>query len=90
MISYIPSGYFRNKSIPSYSGNFDREYHHVCVGLNRSLLFDGKNTRNMFTNDFQWMRPNVTDWYASLMGRELVYNTGFVDDVSELGGVNVG
>lgn len=82
LVSYIPSHYFKNKTIPSYSGSFNREYHHVCVGLNRSRLFDDILWRNKFTNESQWVKPNVTDWYALVIGKENVYNTGFVEDIS--------
>lgn len=39
----------------------------------------------MLTNDGQWLRPNVTDWYSMLVGKEKVYNTGFEDGVGSLG-----
>ena len=34
------------------------------------------------------MRPNVTDWYALLMGKDKVYNTGFVENISQLDSIN--
>ena len=78
LISYTVSNYFKNRTIPIYSGNFSREYYHICVGLNTSLLLDPLSSRNRYNNNSQWMKPNVNDWFAMVMGRDNVYNVGFL------------
>ena len=81
IVSHIPSGYFTNANIPTYSGNFSREYHHVCPPIDNRTLAREFYLGKMSTN-YYWQNPTVTDWYAGLFGREKIYNTSFVNDIT--------
>lgn len=81
LVSYLPSTYFAGKSMPTYSGNFSRQYHHICPPLDNRTYFRNNYFYYLGSNQF-WLKPNVTDFYASIVGRDLLYNISFLRNIT--------